>query len=268
MENAVFGYVKPKTEELKVKEHLLYKSVYCGLCRAQRRETGLFSAFTLSYDFVFLYLLRAELTGEKTEFSKKRPCRKNDGTRTVLPNPTLAYCAAASALLTYYKLLDDKQDEKAGAKLRACLLLPFARRWLKKAKKKYGLPEKELSELLDELHELEKRKDVPAEEPAECSGRMLALIASYGIEDELVAMAAEKIGLYVGKWIYLADAADDLEKDRKDGAFNPFLPDGYDGERLLAALDKECALADEMLDRVPVYDPGYRAVLKNIFFRE
>ena len=29
----MFGYVTPLVDELKVKEHIFYKSVYCGLCR-------------------------------------------------------------------------------------------------------------------------------------------------------------------------------------------------------------------------------------------
>ena len=29
----MFGYVMPQTDELRVKEHVFYKSVYCGLCK-------------------------------------------------------------------------------------------------------------------------------------------------------------------------------------------------------------------------------------------
>ena len=48
----MFGYIKPHSPELKVREDAYYRGVYCGLCRAMGRCTGCLSRFTLSYDFV------------------------------------------------------------------------------------------------------------------------------------------------------------------------------------------------------------------------
>ena len=38
-------------------------------------------------------------------------------------------------------------------------------------------------------------------------------------EDRLVRQA----GYFLGRWVYIIDAADDLEKDLREGAFNPFI---------------------------------------------
>ena len=54
----MFGYVKPKREELKIKDDAFYKATYCGICRAMKRHTGALSNITLSYDSVFLALIR------------------------------------------------------------------------------------------------------------------------------------------------------------------------------------------------------------------
>ena len=33
----------------------------------------------------------------------------------------------------------------------------------------------------------------------------------------------ERFGYFLGRWVYLMDAADDLPKDLKEGGFNPFI---------------------------------------------
>lgn len=44
--------------------------------------------------------------------------------------------------------------------------------------------------------------------------------------------ALAKIGYHIGKWIYLADAIDDIEENIQSGAYNPlFFRFGYDAER-------------------------------------
>ena len=57
----MFGYVRVQLLELRVREYRYYRGVYCGLCRAQGRCTGQCSRMTLSYDYVFLSLLRMAL---------------------------------------------------------------------------------------------------------------------------------------------------------------------------------------------------------------
>ena len=63
----MFGYVRPYTPELLVKDNELYRATYCGLCRTMGKTTGKLSKLALSYDFVFLALLRFAVRGEKVE---------------------------------------------------------------------------------------------------------------------------------------------------------------------------------------------------------
>ena len=133
----MFGYIRPKNAELKVRESEYYRAVYCGLCHAMRHVTGAFSRVTLSYDFVFLAIVRMGLIGEVPAFEQKRcfvhPTRKRP---TACENETLRYCAGAAALLSYGKCRDDLHDETGLRRLGAWLLLPFLAHARRRALKK------------------------------------------------------------------------------------------------------------------------------------
>ncbi len=53
----MFGYVRPYTPELLVREYTQYKAVYCQLCRVLGQEYGPLARFSLSYDCAFYALL-------------------------------------------------------------------------------------------------------------------------------------------------------------------------------------------------------------------
>ena len=44
----MFGYVKPDSGELRVKDYDFYRATYCGICREMGRATGNASRVTLS----------------------------------------------------------------------------------------------------------------------------------------------------------------------------------------------------------------------------
>ena len=68
----MFGYVKPYSQELLVKEYELYRAAYCGVCRSMKNNTGIFSPFTLSYDIVFLAFVRLIILDEELKTEKSR----------------------------------------------------------------------------------------------------------------------------------------------------------------------------------------------------
>ena len=114
----MFGYVREHAPELKVKEHNLYKAVYCGLCKSMGKCTGNCSRLTLSYDITFLAVLRLALSKKNYQVEMQRciahPLKKRV---MMLPNDDLCYCARVTALLAYGKLLDDISDTKGIKKL-------------------------------------------------------------------------------------------------------------------------------------------------------
>ena len=270
----MFGYVKVHKPELKVKEYELYRSAYCGLCRSMGKCTGQCSRMTLSYDFVFLALVRMSLEKSNPEFDKKtciaHPFRK----RSYIKNdPVLEYCSGAAALLNYHKIADDLSDEKGIRRLRAVALLPFVSHARKKALKR-GLSElgRQISHGLERLAAVEKERLPSVNAPAEVFGDILGDIMSYGLSgsEEKISRA---LGIAVGKWIYVADALDDWEEDAKKKRYNPFIllykkdaPSDAEREGILNALKNELFAAEAAADLIDFPDDGIKNIILNILY--
>ncbi len=258
----MFGYVTPLEGELKVKEQLFYKSVYCGLCKTMGKRVCNESRLTLSYDVVFLALVRFLLTEEKLEFVKGKcgvsPFKKK---AIMKSNPTLEYSAAVGALLAYHNIADDVKDKKGMKRLLSRFLLFSARRMKKRA----ALPDLDsfIGNKLNELDILEKSSEATVDSAAQIFGELLSEIFSNGLDGESKLIASE-IGLHVGRWIYIADAADDYEKDKKRGEFNPI--EEYGAERLKISLTLELESVSRALELITPYDSGIMNIVKNIIY--
>ncbi len=219
----MFGYIKPAAAELKVKEYELYRAVYCGLCGALGRNTTCISRLSLSYDFVFLAVVRMALAHERGTIEKRRCIAHPTKKRAVLTDAAqLDYCARLSSVLTYYKVLDDIGDDRGLKRLDSRLLLPFASLMRKRA----GMPsesEEFIKLKLTELSCLESDKCASFDRAAEPFGELMAYVCSYGFEmDSPEYRIANVIGRNIGRFVYIIDAADDLEADIKAEAYNPF----------------------------------------------
>ena len=109
----MFGYIRPLERELKIREAEYYRALYCGVCDAEGRMCGQAARLTLSYDAVFIALLRAAVTGKQPETEKMRCPRHPFCRRTVTAADEASDAAAASCvLLAYGKLCDDAADER------------------------------------------------------------------------------------------------------------------------------------------------------------
>lgn len=270
----MFGYVRVHAPRLRLCEWECYRAYYCGLCKTMGSCTGQCSRLSLSYDFVFLAAVRCSLTGEKPDFQKFRclihPFRRR---LKVKRTPQLAFCADASALLLAAKIDDDLSDERGFRRLRAFFRRAFFRGAIRKAKKRNpGLWEK-INAHLARLHELEFDETLEsADAPAEVFGELLGDLISEGLEGAPARIAAA-IGNSVGRWVYLADAADDLEQDAKKGRFNPLLrlygktPTAAEWEALQTGLNATLAPARnafELMSDFPV--PELRELIANILY--
>jgi predicted hydrocarbon binding protein len=131
----------------------------------------------------------------------------------------LAYSAYASAILTYGKIVDDLNDEKGSRKLKAALVKPFCYAMRRKALKKYAELDKKVFEGLKRLSEIERQNPRSVDVPADAFGDILADILSFNLDgaDEKIM---RNIGRHIGRWIYIVDAADDLDEDIKKHRFN------------------------------------------------
>ncbi len=266
----MFGYIKPQVAELKVKENEFYKAVYCGLCKALGQKSKLLS-FTLSYDFVFLAIVKMAVLKEKQiSLGKKRcmahPFKKRSYLKS---NPCLESTARAAALLLYYNLLDDINDSKGFKKLVARLSLPKASKIYKRNLQNKLLDEK-ISHELSLLSEAEKNECSSVYELAEPFGRLLGAVFTEGCEDEKISKGLYAFGRHIGRWIYIVDALDDIEEDKKSGSFNALIAEkeGCDSQsfenNMRDALIFELIEAEKILSLFYIEDEGLLNIIKNI----
>ena len=267
----VFGYIRAEKPELKVKEYEMYKAVYCSLCRTLGRYYGVMARLTLSYDFTFLALLNMSLK-EECECIERKRCAFN-------PLKKCNYCksdkclkmpSAAAMVMLYYKLKDNIADEKGIKKIGYAMLLPFFLGAHKKAAKEYPFIEEAVSEYISEQNALEKENSSSLDKAADPTAKVLSKILMLCSEDELQKRVLERIGYCLGRYIYLLDAACDLEEDIKKGRYNVLKADvqgnakEYAKERTEPQLYfcvNEAAKAFELLDI-----KKYKPILGNIIY--
>ena len=263
----MFGYVKPDVKELLVKEHEFYKSTYCGICRSMKKHTGALSTVTITYDSVFLALVRMAYMPDSELGSSMQRCAVHPLKKRCMltDNSAIEYTARAFAILSYYKMKDDLTDEKLAKKMLVSAVRPI----LNHAKKKADL--KPLAEIvrdrLEKISAIEKEKRPSIDEPAELFGELLGEIFAYGLEgsDRLVTY---ECGFHLGKFILLADAIDDYDTDLKEGKYNPFVI-AYGGKPLTrenkqnvkTTLLLECKKLENAVNLIPF---GNKITIENI----
>lgn len=303
----MFGYIIINKQEMKFKEFDLYQSYYCGFCQALKQDFGKRGQMTLSYDLTFLILLLTSLYEPKTaeEYVKciahpfeKHLARTNEFSR---------YAADMNLLLSYYKCQDDWLDEKKVSKRTMAGLLKkktaeIAKEYPAKAeliadrldkihrceklgvgsfgkadggsgkdggcgkadggsgkddgcgKTDGGIGEDGYSAYTDRVDEI-----------AGYFGDIMAEIFVWR-RDEW-EQELRRMGFFLGKFIYLMDAYEDLEKDEKEGNFNPFLPlfhtEQFEKscEGILTMMMAECSKAFEKLPLIE-----YTEILRNILY--
>ncbi len=273
----MFGYVQPYVPNLTVGDYEYYRAAYCGLCRSMGQVCGAGANLTLSYDGVFLSLLRMLMTKGSPECERHR-CpysplvRKN----MLTGSPDIDFSAGAMSTLAALKLEDDIIDEEGLKKLCAILCRLPAKKWVSRADEHDEGIVQVIRDKLALFYNSEKNNserdfsDSGIDECAEAFGEVVGMIAARGIELENYAIAYS-IGRHVGRWIYCIDALDDFDEDVKKGRYN-VLTAAY-GSTLDAdeKMTLECILRDEsdsaiaMLDLADVDERSrtYR-IVKNI----
>ncbi len=221
----MFGYVKIYKPELRIKEYEMYKAVYCTLCKKLGREYGPLIRFTLSYDFTFLALLKLSLKDEECGILRSR-CTLN-------PIKKCNYCtageddfefsSAVAMIMLYFKLLDNISDEKGFNKLK----YSFAKQLFSSAYKKAANKHPEINELFGEYfaaqQRVEEKTAVSIDEAAEPTATMLSRVFMLCASSAEDIAGLSRLGYCIGRYIYITDAAADLEKDIKKKRFNPFI---------------------------------------------
>lgn len=213
----MFGYVTIDKMELKFKEYYSYKGYYCGLCMSLKNKYGNLSRLTLNYDMTFLILLLSSLyEAENKSYSAR--CIVHPGQKQlIIQNEITEYAAGINIILSYYNLKDNWEDEKDIKSLATAKLL---KRQFSKAGSALKTKSEKISSILKNMSLLEKQNTANIDAVSDEFGHLMEEIILYR-KDEW-EKTLRKIGFYLGKYIYLLDAYEDMERDRKNGSYNPF----------------------------------------------
>ena len=213
----MFGYMLVNKPELKIKEFDLYRSYYCGICHALKDGYGFTGRMTLSYDMTFLAMLLSDLYDKEDCDLRVRcmvhPAQKHDEKL----NEFSAYCADMCVFLTYYKSLDDWNDEHG---IRGLAGKTALKAKAQKVREKYPEKTARIEKQLDMLKIIESTENSPLEKAARAFGEIMGEIFVY--QDDIWKEDLYKVGFYLGKYVYLLDAYEDIEKDLQNGSYNPF----------------------------------------------
>lgn len=217
----MFGYVTASLKELDKDAEKRYGAVYCGICRRIRIQSGNVARMGLSYDMAFLALLLMSLyEPEETGGGKScalHPVRK----RPWVDNAFIRYAADMNVALGYYNFLDDWEDD---GKYTAKLLAGQFGKHLPEIAQRYPRQCRAIEDCIRQLSRLEKDGCGNPDEPASCFGILMGELLTY--EEDLWAPTLRQMGFYLGRFIYLLDAALDYEKDEKKAKYNPYLAMG------------------------------------------
>lgn len=218
---SMFGYIRPVKGELLVKDSEFYSAVYCGLCRYGGKHISHLTRWLLNYDFVLLALLRMSLTDESVCIKKERCPYKLKKCNCVFADGVYSFVCAAFGLLTYGKLLDDIKDEKGIKRLLKKAVSPIFAHIADKADSFEGLRDTIMRGLAASDRAEESNCD-SLDRAADGFAVMMKETVSFGLEGDK-KLIAENCGYHIGRFIYIADALDDIEQDEKSGSYNPLL---------------------------------------------
>lgn len=256
----MFGYVRPYKDEMKVRDWNLWQKNYCGLCRCLGKRHGFAARFLLNYDLTFLYSLLS--MGDHGAKSKKcwcpaavvcrKQCRSED--------EAMRYTADVTVLLAWWKLRDDENDGGLLRKFGAGLLKFLYRGAARRAAAAHPELDSLICRQLAELSRLEKERCSSIDRAADAFALILKGCAA-AWQDPGQRRTAEQLLYHVGRFVYLADAMDDLAEDCKKDRYNPlryrFSPQNgmllqEDHAALLQTMDAsvdQAAAAFELMER-------------------
>ena len=246
----MFGYVIVNEQELKIKDYKKYKGVYCGLCQTLKHQYGPFGQLCLNNDMTFMALLHMSLYEDET-CSRERdyrcflhPVKKIH----IYENEHLEYAADMTLLLSYYLAQDHWRDDR---RPEAFIQIHILRKKVRKICQTYPRQFRAVKNYVYRLEAAQRAGESDLDKLAGLTGTMLGEI--FNRKNDIWAQMLKNVGFYLGKYIYIMDAYEDLEQDIKKGSFNPLIPlkSASDFEdQIFGILDMmmaECARAFEQL---------------------
>ncbi len=212
----MFGYILADSSLLSKEDSKKYRAYYCGLCRSLRDNCGKMSRITLSYDLTFLSVVLSALY-KKTDTEKTRRCFLHPfPSFSSVENEFSEYAAYMNVMLSYYKFLDDWNDDKNRIALAEAKIFEKA---VKKAEEKFPRQCKVTRDRLAEISAAENADCLNPDIPSGLFGDIMGEI--FAMKEDGNYEKLFRFGSALGKYIYTVDAICDLKSDIKKQRYNP-----------------------------------------------
>jgi hypothetical protein len=247
--------------ELEKAEKKRYGAVYCGICRQIRDRACNTARLGLSYDMAFLALLLMSLY-EPEEITGDNACRLHPiAKRPWVDNEYIRYAADMNVILAYYNCSDDYADE---GKCTAKWMAGVFGKSLPGLKQQYPRQCGAVERCLQELGKLEQENCANPDEPANCFGQLMAELMVY--RSDMWEETLRNLGMALGRYIYLADAAVDYRRDLRKKQYNPFIAmgTGEDWQRWEEYLVLSMGRCTDYFERLPLVQD--KKLLDNILY--
>lgn len=222
----MFGYIYPFKLDLKIKHYIMFKSYYCSLCHQIKKNYGNIPRISINFDITFISILLDSFSTIKPTVTKKfciiHPVEKK---LIMQNNQSINYASHINLILTHNKIIDDINDEN---NLFSKIILPITNTYIQKMPKEFDTIKEIINENLNNLKKLEKDEKIYSidEYAHPFSNLTKQIVIFYGKLhnfDENTLHHLETLGYNLGKWIYIIDAFDDIDKDVVKKSFNPIL---------------------------------------------
>lgn len=267
----MYGYIVPQKSTLRASDFVLYRSFYCGLCCETGRMYGQFPRFTTNFDFAFLSALLHDYA-QADVVIEEHGCVLNPKKKAILQSNALLQKLAATNIILCYQKADDGVTDGDGVKyrvLRRALKKPFG-----SAKRLCPEVAKAVEQSYKAQREVELKGvssiDRAADPFASLMRNLPELILGVQTDDNIKGLCYN-----IGKFVYLADALDDVTDDYKHKRYNPFLKayGGFTNRKEFIAAHKDelefcfgsiCSRAEQYFNNLR-FTQSY-SLLRNIVF--
>lgn len=257
----MFGYVTIDKMELKFKEYYSYKGYYCGLCMSLKNKYSNLSRMTLNYDMTFLILILSSLYEPINNIYNSRCIVHPTKKQLMIQNEITNYAASINIILSYYNLKDNWDDEKD---IKSLVMAKILKKEFKNASEELLTKSEKISERIKNISMLEKEEINDIDRVSNEFGHLMEEIILY--KEDAWENTLRKLGFFLGKYIYLLDAYEDMEKDKKNNSYNPFNNldvqniDEYAKEILMLNL----SFLSEQVEKLPLVQD--KVIIDNILY--
>lgn len=258
----MFGYIIVNKAEMKFKEFDVYHSFYCGICRDLKKKYGICGQLSLSYDMTFLAILLTGLYEPETHRGSCKCVAHPFESHETRNNIFTEYAADMNILFAYYKCQDDWEDER---KLRKLIYGRMLEGKADRLKSVYAEKIRTLNLLMQDFSDAEKSDTMDIDVLAGLFGSVMGEIMA--VREDEWAESLRRLGFFLGKFIYLCDAYEDVETDIRKGTPNPLKhrydkPDFEEESRaILMMMMSECC---KEFERLPILENV--EILRNILY--